>query len=388
MKKLRLLIPVLVLVTLVLAGCAGSNPFAASPTSTPLPPVETGGAMSVEGRVIPRQYVDLAFTAPGRIDAIQVREGDLVEAGALLMKQANPEPIQAQLANAKAQELNAQQTLDRLHRRADLASAAAQQALVNANQALTDARKALAEIDTDDYKDRLDDKETALQDAKDDLKDAEEEADKTRNLDADNKQRKDNETKVEDMQKALDAAQRDLDTLKNEMDQARARVTEAEAAVADAQEEVTKRAAGPDPDDLALAQAQIDGAKAAVAAAQNALDNLELKSPITGTVADLRGLEAGQWVNAGFTAVTVADLSEFELETKDLNELEVVNVSVGQKVLVSVDALPDVTLKGEVLWIKPVYTERSGDVLYTVRIKLTKTDAQLRWGMTVQIEFD
>jgi len=38
-------------------------------------------------------------------------------------------------------------------------------------------------------------------------------------------------------------------------------------------------------------------------------------------------------------------------------------------------------------WIDETYTEKSGDVVYTVRIKLDEADSNLRWGMTVQINF-
>lgn len=161
----------------------------------------------------------------------------------------------------------------------------------------------------------------------------------------------------------------------------------AEAELADWQKEVDNQVNGPDPDELALAQTRLANAQTAVKAAERGLANMDVTAPFAGTVADLNGVAVGQWINSGRTAVTLADFSEWYVETKDLTELDVVDVMVGQKVIVRPDALKDLEIAGEVTAIKPIYTERSGDVLYTVRIHLTEEDKRLRWGMTTQVAF-
>jgi multidrug resistance efflux pump len=138
---------------------------------------------------------------------------------------------------------------------------------------------------------------------------------------------------------------------------------------------------------MALAQARLDNATSAVKSAERALNNLDLLAPFAGTVTDLNSLSVGQWVAAGRSVVTLADLSEWFVETKDLTELDVVSVKEGQKVNITADAIKDTTFTGSVVSIKKDYTERSGDVLYTVRIKLDKGSDLLRWGMTVQVTF-
>lgn len=388
MKTLRWILLPLFVAMFALAGCAGQNPLAAPPTATPLPPIQPQGGKSVEGRVVPRAYANLAFSMPGQIGAIPLAEGATAEAGTVLMSLSDRAGAESRLASAKLAEVSAQQALDTLNRKADVQRTAAEEALIAARQAAVDARQKLADVDTDELQDQLDDKETAVQEAKDDLKDAEEEAEKTANLDKDNQKRKDNEDKVEEMEKALAKAQRELDTLRNELDLAKSAVARAEAAEADALTETEKRANGADPDELALANARLADAQAAVRAAESTLELMDIKAPFAGTVADLRDLQPGQWISAGFQAVTLADFSEWYVETRDLNELDVVDVAVDQKVTMTVDALPGLELRGVVTGIKPVYTERSGDVLYTVRIRLTDTSDSLRWGMTVQVEFD
>ncbi len=85
--------------------------------------------------------------------------------------------------------------------------------------------------------------------------------------------------------------------------------------------------------------------------------------------------------------VQVADFSNWFVETKDLTELDVVKVKVGDEVELVADALPDVVMKGTVTSIKQVFGEYSGDVVYTIRIQITDPAESLRWGMTVDTKF-
>jgi multidrug efflux pump subunit AcrA (membrane-fusion protein) len=373
---------------LILTACGAGMPFAAAPTPTDVPLIAEAGALNVEGKVAPKTYTTLAFPVSGEVERIAVEEGAVVEAGTLLVGLGKREPLEAALSGAKLEELAAQQALDRLNRTAGLSKTQAEEALAQAQKAVVEARKAVADLDTDSWRDTLDNKETAVQNAKDKLKDANEELDKRKDLDVDNQVRKNAVTAVEDAQKVLDTAIRERDLWQNQKDQSDASLAKAEAALADAQKEVDLRVNGPDADELALAQARLDNAKSAVKAAERSLANMELRAPFAGTVADLNGLAIGQWITSGRTAVTLADFSEWYVETKDLNELDVVNVSVGQKVTARPDALPDAAAAGVVTAIKPVSNERSGDVLYTVRIRLSDPDERLRWGMTVQVEFE
>jgi multidrug resistance efflux pump len=60
----------------------------------------------------------------------------------------------------------------------------------------------------------------------------------------------------------------------------------AEAQQSQAQDDYDSTRRGPDPDQLTLAQMNLDTALSHQTAAQSALDNLELKSPMDGTVVD------------------------------------------------------------------------------------------------------
>lgn len=140
------------------------------------------------------------------------------------------------------------------------------------------------------------------------------------------------------------------------------------------------------PDLLAAATARLSAAEAGAGSAQAALDALLLKSTLAGVVVDLT-LQPGQRVAAGQPVITVADFSTWVVETQNLTEIELVNVAVGQQVEIVLDALPEVTLRGEVTHINARYTEARGDITYTATIVLSETDARMRWGMTAAVQF-
>ena len=75
------------------------------------------------------------------------------------------------------------------------------------------------------------------------------------------------------------------------------------------------------------------------------------------------------------------------VETSNLTEIEVVRISAGQAVTVTLDALPNAPLRGSVSQISPVFAEKQGDVTYTTRIKLADQQPLMRWGMTASVTF-
>jgi hypothetical protein len=86
--------------------------------------------------------------------------------------------------------------------------------------------------------------------------------------------------------------------------------------------------------------------------------------------------------------VTVADFSQWLVQTTDLTEIDVVNLQEGQPVTVSLDAIPEAQLTGEILSIGQTFAENQGDIVYEVTILLTDTHPAMRWGMTAAVNFE
>ena len=83
--------------------------------------------------------------------------------------------------------------------------------------------------------------------------------------------------------------------------------------------------------------------------------------------------------------MSLADTSEWELMTVDLDELSVVHLAEGDNVSVSFDAMPELEMSGTVSRISRHGQELKGAVTYAAEIRLSGTDARLRWGMTASI---
>jgi multidrug resistance efflux pump len=369
---------------LLLSGCGLIQP---TTEATPLPPVTSNGKISAEGRVVPRDSAVLAFPIAGEVESISISKGSDVKAGDVLVQLGRTEQAQATITTAKLEQIVAQQAVDKLARLAEVARSQAQQGLATAEKALIEAQKAYDDLDTQVFQDELDTKTIDMQTAKDDLDNAQKEFDKYKDLDPDNATRKNAETVLDNAKADYQQAVYDHDLLQNRLDQATAALNLAKANVAEARRAYEARADGPDAEEHALAQARLENADAQLKAAEKALENYTLIAPFDGRVIEDKSLFVGEWLSPYQSTIVLADLSNWYVETKDLNELDVVNIKIGQKVEIIPDAMNDLVLNGSVEWIDETYTEKSGDVVYTVRIKLDEADSSLRWGMTVQINF-
>lgn len=158
--------------------------------------------------------------------------------------------------------------------------------------------------------------------------------------------------------------------------QAEAAVAEASLAVMQAETAVTQAEAG-------IAQAEV-----AVDSAQDALARTVLKAPFDGVVADIQ-TELGEVAVSGQPVVTFADFGGWLVKTSDLQELDVVDLKVGDPVEISIDAIPGEVLQGTVSRIANTSQITRGDVTYEVTIELQDwQDLPLRWGMTVFVDVD
>jgi multidrug resistance efflux pump len=384
MRK-KFFLPLMILVIL-LSACQNLGIGAQPATPTPAPVSPKGGAVVVEGHLVPRDWTNLFFYAPGKVAEVLVKEGGLVKKGDVLARLGDREGLAAAVTAAELEQAQAQRQVDDLKKNAALGTNQAQADWNAAARDLIKAQQALAVVDTDDYKKRLDDARDKANKTKDDLKTAQEDFDKVKDMDKNNANRKTAEDKLTKAQRDFDQAVRDRDLLISDMDVARGGVELAKARLDNAAATRDARKNGADPADQALADARLKNAKAQLAAAQAALGRADLVAPYDSTVTKV-SVSVGEQAMPEQAAIQVADLAKWTVETSDLTEKDVVNVSAGQKVTVVPDALPDLKLTGTVDAIANGFVEKSGDITYMVRIPLETTDPLLRWGMTVNVTF-
>lgn len=158
----------------------------------------------------------------------------------------------------------------------------------------------------------------------------------------------------------------------------------ARASLAQSQATLNRLLEGPTPDDLELANVQIQQAQVAVQAARSALTNAVLIAPFDGVIGKLNYLP-GEQALPGQTALVVLDDSAYHVDVL-IDEVDIARIKEGQVAFIKLDAYPDQQLSGHVIKIAPDATTLNGVVSYLVRVDLDKTGLALRDGMTATVD--
>ena len=341
--KMKLFLLV-VLTSLLFSGCSPSAAQPAEPTA--LPAVIADTAIMAEGRLEPLHFAEIAFTASGVVSEVLVQEGEAVKEGQPLIQLGDASDTN--YASAQLELVSAQQAINDLTNTAgtDLA-----QAIID----LKDAQEAYEKAD--DYLIYLRNEKKVPQ--------TETRSFLIQNLKGYEYRTKTKHFKGPAPEDWIIEAENDLALKKAELEAA--------------QRTYDRLKDGADAEQLAVLEARLEAAEAGVAA-------FSVLAPFDGVVAELNA-RAGNSISAGEVAVTVADFSSWLIETTDLTEIDVVSLSEGQPVTVTLDAIPGETLNGVIESIGQTYEENQGDIVYPVTVALENTHPSLRWGMTAVVKF-
>jgi HlyD family secretion protein len=147
----------------------------------------------------------------------------------------------------------------------------------------------------------------------------------------------------------------------------------------------------------ATAREEVARAQAAVVAASDNLGKCRFLAPFDGVVSALN-VEQGEIVitgtmnNPGTQILVVSDLSRM-LVRADVDETDVVDMRLGQKAKISVDAIPDTSFEGTVVEIGNT-AKRSGmaavdgQTNFEVEVVFDHNVPQVRPGMTADVEIE
>jgi len=347
MKRWLKIIGLLLLGLVLLGGTIGCNPFAGDgdEAAQQLAEVERGDVrISVDGsgNIQLANDVELSFGVGGRINKIYVEEGEIVGKGEVL---AELETDDLELALTQAEVTLASQQV------------AVTQAEVNLKQAEYNLDQAMEvyswpEIEVADAE--VDNAEAFLEYVLD------------KGLSS---------TTIFYAQARLAAAQAKLDAMVTQYD------TE-EVAIYRMNFELAEQS-------LELAEQGLEHARQSLAYAQDQLDEATISAPFAGVIADIYADEGDVVLPPTLTTQSIiylVDLSTMELDL-DVDEIDIPGVNVGQKVVITVDALPDVEFEGEVRTISSVAREEAGVVIYEVKIGFDVPEvAGLRVGMSADVD--
>jgi HlyD family secretion protein len=426
-KQVIIIFLTIALVAAGITACSGL--FGEEPTPEPVPveAVQQPNVVSAEAFVVPMKDASLGFEVGGRVQSVNVEEGEEVDNGAILAELNNASQ-EAGVAQAQARVAEAQAQL------ANIQSGATPEEIAQAQATLDKAQAALAELVAGPTEEDIAQTEAQVEIARAGLaqvlagsRDEDIQAAASRLLQAEAQVRKAQgdydqfvygepdvlgpyALALEQATLDYERAQAEYDKLvrgatEEEVAVARAQlyeaqtalakvkagataeqIAQAQAGVAEAQASLNKVKAGAKDEEIAVSEAAVNNALAALEAAQVELEKTQLTAPFAGTVG-MVSVEEGEIVQPGTTLVTLGDTSQWQIETDDLTEIDVVDVQIGAPVQISVDALPEEEFSGQVARIQPQSETKAGDVTYTVLIDITDgPTARLRWGMTTFVD--
>lgn len=158
------------------------------------------------------------------------------------------------------------------------------------------------------------------------------------------------------------------------------RVSEAEAALA-------KIRRGADQLDIASSENAIAQRRSAIVSAENrladageALDEYTIRAPFDGVVARVHINEFDQ---ASPSTALATLLTRAKIAEVSLNEVDVAKIRTEQKVTLTFDAIPDLTIAGVVSEVDAIGTVTQGVVNYGVKVAFATEDERIKPGMSV-----
>jgi len=136
-----------------------------------------------------------------------------------------------------------------------------------------------------------------------------------------------------------------------------------------------------------IIQLNIQSAELTVTQAQNTLADAEqnlsyyyIKAPFDGVIASVPVIK-GSNASSGTTLATI--ITSKELATVTLNEVDVAKIALGEKATLTFNAIPNLTITGDVVEIDSVGTVTQGVVNYSVQISFDTSDTRVKPGMSV-----
>lgn len=155
----------------------------------------------------------------------------------------------------------------------------------------------------------------------------------------------------------------------------------AQVGLLQAQQTLNRLLNGATPEDIELAEIDLQRARNALRQAELLLDRTQLRAPFDGIIAK-NNLKVGELPPTTLPAFILMDVSNFVVDLP-VDETDVVKVTVGQRVTFTLDALPDAQITGVVERVSLTPTRIGSLVTYIVRVRLDRTEAPIRVGMSV-----
>lgn len=125
---------------------------------------------------------------------------------------------------------------------------------------------------------------------------------------------------------------------------------------------------------------QVEGLQNTLDDAKAALSDCYVRAPFDGVVAELN-YKKGESVSNGSTVATV--ITAQGITEIPFNEVDIAKIEIGQKAVLTFDAIDGLTLAGQVAQVDVLGTVTQGVVNYNVKIAFDTQNSQIKPGMSV-----
>jgi HlyD family secretion protein len=143
--------------------------------------------------------------------------------------------------------------------------------------------------------------------------------------------------------------------------------------------------------ELANAEAQVVSAEVDVENARIAVDDTEIRAPVTGTII-MKPVEKGQVISSptqdfagGTLLMSMADLSAVQIRAL-IDETDIGKVRAGMQAEVTVAAYPNQPFAGEVVKIEPQAVVEQNVTMFAVLLSISNSEGLLMPGMNAEVE--
>lgn len=133
------------------------------------------------------------------------------------------------------------------------------------------------------------------------------------------------------------------------------------------------------PLDIGSQELSVKQRENALADAREKLADYYIRAPFSGIVAKI-DVKAGDSISAGSVGTFIAKQKIAEIS---FNEVDIAKVKTGQKATLTFDAIPELSIAGEVAEIDTIGTVTQGVVNYAVKISFGTQDDRVKPGMSV-----
>jgi HlyD family secretion protein len=169
--------------------------------------------------------------------------------------------------------------------------------------------------------------------------------------------------------------------------QKKSQVESAEATLVKAEERLADLLDGPDERDVQLSENEVTVAELALEEAKRMLEEASLIAPFDSAVAEVNA-KSGDWIMAAMayeTIILLVDTTQLEVEAL-VDEIDIAQIQLGQEVIITLDALPDIELQGKVIAVSPSGKLEAGVTTFPVKISVASDHPGLKDGMTAVVD--